>query len=354
MDGRDWWRLVAGLVVGVGWAVACAAADYPGGGFQSIDQRLPNPDRPYEMTSGTVLFGQLPFALYDLKFEPLNPEQLDIPQWTDEGAIEFDSEFDIKYSAMVSFGKGPVHEVSGPGRAHVVGKAPVGEYFEPQVFQTELLRLDLYALSPIPEVYFRESPTLRSRGLTIREDLCPLCLGPASAAPFSRWRIYSYSDVFGEFSLDGGHTWAPGERPFRVEQAPAFSRRAGDDAPGSEDGSRARRPAATAGAADPRLQNASTFATTSAICDVAHAGSVLLCAAAAVKGGGHTSRGPQLCRVPPVQRTPASCVCASPSSLSPSCPWSASCRWRASFRVRSPGSRADCDCRAPPRGPAYS
>jgi hypothetical protein len=171
------------------------------------------------MTSGTVVFGELPFALYDLKFEPTQPEQLDIPMRTDEGTIEFDSEFDIWYRAQVSYGLGPVHEVSGPGRAHMVGKAPAVNFFELQVFETELLQLDLYALTPVPEIreiYFRESPTLESKGLTIREDLCPPCAGPVTY-----WRVFSYSEVFGEFSPDGGKTWVPGDRPLRVEQAPA-------------------------------------------------------------------------------------------------------------------------------------
>ena len=70
-------------------------------------------------------------------------------------------------------------------------------------------------LSPIPEVYFRESPTLTSKGLILRLDTCPQC-----DAPFTRWRIASFVDVFGEFSYDGGNTWTPGDKSFRIEQAP--------------------------------------------------------------------------------------------------------------------------------------
>jgi hypothetical protein len=116
---------------------------------------------------------------------------------------------------MVSFGLEPVHSVTGVGKAHAVGTALAGSVFEPQVFETELLALNLYGLSPIPEVYLRESPTLESKGITIREDLCPLCL-----APVTYWRIASFFDVYGEFSYDGGHTWTPGEKSFRIEQAP--------------------------------------------------------------------------------------------------------------------------------------
>ena len=62
---------------------------------------------------------------------------------------------------------------------------------------------------------FRESPTLRSTGVTIREDPCPVC-----AAPFTHWIISSYFDVFTEVSLDGGVTWSAGNSAIHVEQAP--------------------------------------------------------------------------------------------------------------------------------------
>jgi hypothetical protein len=166
------------------------------------------------MTSGTVNFIAPPlFGLYDLEFKPTNPAQLDVPVPTPSGKLEFDSDFDISYRAMVSFGLGPVHQVSGVGTAHAVGTATAGT--NPQVFDTELLALNLYGLSPIPEVYFRESPTLQSTGKTIREDLCPLCL-----APVTYWRVTSFFDVYGEFSYNGGNSWTPGDTPFRIEQAP--------------------------------------------------------------------------------------------------------------------------------------
>jgi hypothetical protein len=183
-------------------------------GFRSIDQRLPNPDRPYEMTSGTVKFDAPPFfSLYDLEFAPTDPAQLDIPTRTNADTLVFDSEYDISYRAWVSFGLGPVHSVSGFGRARAVGEAPADT--NPQVFETELLRLDLYGLSPIPEVYFRESPTVASKGVTTRRDLCPACAGPVTY-----WEITSFFNVYGEFSADGGHTWTPGDTSFRIQQLP--------------------------------------------------------------------------------------------------------------------------------------
>jgi hypothetical protein len=216
MDARGWRRVEIAVGVAFGVIARVAVANAPAAGFTSLDQRLPNPDRPYEMTGGTVNFDVPPFfGLYDLEFEPTQPAQLDIPLRTEGGTLAFDSEFDIAYRAWISFGLGPVHEVSGTGKAHVVGEALAGDVFEPQVFATELKALDLYGLSAIPEVYFRESPTLASTGVIIREDTCPPCLGPVT-----QWRIGSVIDVNGEFSYDGGHTWAPGEKSFRIEQPP--------------------------------------------------------------------------------------------------------------------------------------
>jgi hypothetical protein len=167
------------------------------------------------MTSGTVNFDAPPFfGLYDLVFEPTDPTQLDIPTRTNADTLVFDSEYDISYRAWVSFGLGPVHSVSGVGRAHAVGEAPADT--NPQVFETELLGLELYGLSLIPEVYFRESPRGASKGVTTRRDLCPACAGPVT-----HWEITSFFNVYGEFSADGGQTWTPGDKSFRIQQLPS-------------------------------------------------------------------------------------------------------------------------------------
>jgi hypothetical protein len=188
--------------------------------FESPDWRLPNPDRPYEMTSGTVLYdGQ--FALYDLEFRPKQPDQLEIPSFNQDGTrFEFDSTFDITYTAVISRGTQPPHPISGIGTARAVGvsRLDVNPPFtspHPQVFDTELLSLNVLGLSPIPDVMFRESPTLRSTGVTIREDPCPVC-----AAPFTHWIISSYFDIFTEMSFDGGVTWSAASDLIHVEQAP--------------------------------------------------------------------------------------------------------------------------------------
>jgi hypothetical protein len=199
------------------FAPAAFAGNARPAGFLSYRQQLPNPDRPYEMTSDPVQFGPV-FTLYDLQFTPRDPAQLDIPSMIPAQKWELDSTFDIDYKAQVSFGLGPVTQVSGIGQAHMVGTAPAGGVFAPQVFDSELLALNLYGLSLIPEVYFRESPTLPSKGVIIRQNTCPAC-----ARPITEWRIASLFDVFGEYSGNGGNTWVPGNKSFRIEQAPGPS-----------------------------------------------------------------------------------------------------------------------------------
>src|SRR5437762_1220126 len=71
--------------------------------FLSIDNRLPEPNHPYDMTNGTVHFASSPpYALYDLEFLPKNPSQLGVPKLNKDGNWEFDSSFDIAYKAVVS------------------------------------------------------------------------------------------------------------------------------------------------------------------------------------------------------------------------------------------------------------
>jgi hypothetical protein len=180
--------------------------------FRSIDNRLPEPNHPYHMTNGTVHFPSSPdFAVYDLRFLPRTPSQLDIPALNKDGNWEFDSSFDIVYKAVISAGLEPPHTVSGYGAARAVGTAPGGSFT--QVFDTELVSLNLFGLSAIPEVMFRESPTLRSSGVTMRENTCPPC---ASIVTF--WRISSFFDVFAEVSFNGGNTWTAGDKAIHIEQ----------------------------------------------------------------------------------------------------------------------------------------
>ena len=87
MNTYAWHRYCVASVLLSLWLVGLfctSAAAIPA--FNSIDIRLPNPDRPYEMTSGTAFYQAPPyFALYDLEFQPSNPSQLDIPSRRDDG-----------------------------------------------------------------------------------------------------------------------------------------------------------------------------------------------------------------------------------------------------------------------------
>jgi hypothetical protein len=197
----------------VTWLAYAAMASTPAlalDSFRSIDNRLPNPDRPYDMTSGTVLFPPS-FALYDLVFQPKDPSQLDLPTREVNGNWEFDSSFDIVYRAVVSFALEPPHLVTGGGTAHMTGVATSDPFH--QVFDTELVELNLVGLGHTPDFLIRESPALDSKGITTRDDLCPPC-----ATAFTRWEISSFFDVFAEVSFDGGSTWSPGDKSLHIEQ----------------------------------------------------------------------------------------------------------------------------------------
>jgi hypothetical protein len=176
------------------------------------------------MVGGTVHYDSVPhFAVYDLEFAPSDLFQLDFPTRYPDGSLEFDSTFDITYKAVISFSTQPPHTVSGIGKAHARGFAPADAnhspteliWPNPQVFDSELVELNLFALSAIPEVMFRESPSQRSDGVIIRENICPYCL-----APFTRWHISSFFDISSEITFNGGITWTPARDVIHVEQAP--------------------------------------------------------------------------------------------------------------------------------------
>ena len=195
--------------------LAPAQADVPS--FITTDPRLPNPDHPYDMATGTVQFPQAhDFGLYDLRFQPTNSSQLDILSRNKDGNWSFESIFDIAYEAQISFGLGPVYGVKGTGKAHMRGEevySPAAIDNQAIYLDTELVALDLFGLSSDAAFLFRESSLLRSSGVTIVEDACPAC-----ARPMPIYRISSHVDVYAEASADGGQTWAAGDRLFRIVQ----------------------------------------------------------------------------------------------------------------------------------------
>jgi hypothetical protein len=191
--------------------------------FISGDSRIPNPDEPYVMTGDAVVYGEPSpiiepvLTLYDLSFQATNPSQFVSPTPTVSGNIEFDSFFDVAFEAKVGFGLGLPFQISGSGTAQVTGIALGGQSGFPPVaeFDTELVSLDLIGPSSI---LFRESPTLKSNGVTTTVGACyGVC--PAVILPI---RVSSFFDVFTEVSIDGGNSWtghADGAA-FRVVQIP--------------------------------------------------------------------------------------------------------------------------------------
>jgi autotransporter-associated beta strand protein len=74
-----------------------------------------------------------------------------------------------------------------------------------QVYQTEMLSLNLSGGSLPPGVMIRESPTRRSTGET------------HYSGGTGNYRISSFFDIFTEISTDGGQTWSPASAPGSME-----------------------------------------------------------------------------------------------------------------------------------------
>jgi len=74
-----------------------------------------------------------------------------------------------------------------------------------QVFETEMLQLDLAGGSLPPGIMVRESPTNPSLG---KHQATPLGGGD--------FMVNSFFDVFTQLSVDGGQTWLPANQPLRV------------------------------------------------------------------------------------------------------------------------------------------
>ena len=81
-------------------------------------------------------------------------------------------------------------------------RPPVGDQ---QIFDTEMLQLDISGGGLLGGVMIRESPTLQSLGQTT--------VKPVSGG----FMINSFFDVFTELSVDGGATWTPADGSIRLE-----------------------------------------------------------------------------------------------------------------------------------------
>ncbi len=75
-----------------------------------------------------------------------------------------------------------------------------------QIFDTEMLQLDIQGGGLPAGLMLRESPTRRSQGATAIGD-----------PDFDLLRIHSFFDIFTELSLDGGQNWSPASAPSHIE-----------------------------------------------------------------------------------------------------------------------------------------
>jgi hypothetical protein len=114
------------------------------------------------------------------------------------------------FGSIVEFDRvqagGPVaHAVADAGVA--VRVTHVGTQGQMQIFDTEMLQLDIVGGGLPPGARIRESPTRASLGRTT--------VRPATDG--NGFMIDSFFDIFTELSLDGGATWSPAQQPAHVE-----------------------------------------------------------------------------------------------------------------------------------------
>ena len=74
-----------------------------------------------------------------------------------------------------------------------------------EIFDTEMVQLNIVGGDLPPGAMIRESPTANSRGGTA-----------IRAQANGQYHIDSFFDVFTELSVDGGQTWTAADAPARV------------------------------------------------------------------------------------------------------------------------------------------
>jgi len=127
------------------------------------------------------------------------------------GGTQIDSFFDVFTEISLALPGAPFHIRESPTRhSHIrttnSGPSPTGDG---QVFDTEMLSLDLAGGTLPPGVMIRESPTKASLGKTTITDIGG-----------GLYRINSFFDVFTELSIDGGQTWTEGSGPMHMVGIP--------------------------------------------------------------------------------------------------------------------------------------
>jgi hypothetical protein len=105
--------------------------------------------------------------------------------------------FNSVVDATVSYSGGPPTPVTAPA-ACTVAVTFIGMAGDTQMFDTEMLALDITGGTLPPGFLIRESPIYASEGSTTIRP-----------APEGGFRMTSFFDVFTELSMDGGATWYP-------------------------------------------------------------------------------------------------------------------------------------------------
>lgn len=119
------------------------------------------------------------------------------------GATTYET-FSSVVDATVSISGGPPTPVTAPATC-TVAVTFAGMVGDTQLFDTEMLALDIAGGTLPPGFLIRESPTYASPGATTIRP-----------APDGGFRMTSFFDVFTELSMDGGLTWYPSTDEFGV------------------------------------------------------------------------------------------------------------------------------------------
>jgi len=176
---------------------ACAAAPAAATEGQYGSDCLPPPD-PYTGTFHALYAA----GMIDLR----NPIHMDFtscdPPPPPVPGPGTDHTFGSNVRAEISIGGGPFNTVQAPATTRVTVMyccpGPGGR----EVFDTEMLQLDITGGTLPPGAMIRESPTRASTGRTT--------IRPTGGGGYA---IDSFFDIFTELSLDGGQTWMPQESP---------------------------------------------------------------------------------------------------------------------------------------------
>jgi hypothetical protein len=123
------------------------------------------------------------------------------------GDYPIDSFFDVFVEVSLDGGATwTPRSAQGTGRSFQTRTSPPATY--PEIFDTEMLMLDLVGGTLPSGMRFRESPTMPSRGNAVIQDLG------------GSFRVDSFFDVFFEVTLDGGQTWTPAPQTTHVTLGP--------------------------------------------------------------------------------------------------------------------------------------